>query len=621
MTIKELPMRDISNRIEELGGDISTVSFYENKETGIHLAKVNLQAQEIKKLVRKNHYNILFKSEFIKFVRPSGQNILQINVDETTPIVPPTIEPQDILNTPPIIALLDGLPMENHAAIKDKVIIDDPDSMSENYMAKQRVHGTGMASLICNGDLEKPSKALARRIYVRPIMEPHPLPRGNEVVPENIFFEDIIERSVKRIFEDLKLNVKVINLSVCHSSRWLYSSMTSGGRLLDWLSWKYKVLFCVSAGNCIELIPIKDERNPQNIVRQMKEDNRNKKILMPADSINAITVGALHQDKCIDFNIGQRIDLLVGYSNMPSPISSFGHGFSSSIKPEVLLPGGRQLYDKIDGFYKINPYSSAPGQKTAIGSSTGANEYVYSRGTSNATALATRNAGLIFEMLEDVGFGIPDTYQAVVLKTLLVHGARQGKIKEEFCKLLDENLIKKELSKYLGYGAPDISRVMNCTEKRVTLLGFNSISNDQKHEYSFPLPAVLSGSQKKRTLVVTLSWITPVNIFDSKYRIARLTLASPGENNLLNLKRKEIDSRQSIRGTIQHEILSSQSKIESFTNDKEIKIPVECIFSKETSSINQEIPYALAVTLETEDDIEIYEKVRSAVMIQETIRA
>ena len=618
---KESKERDIRNQIADLRGDNSKIYFYKNDDVGIHLAKVNLPAGEIRKLCEENNYNDLFKKEYIKFVRPAGQNITDIEIPEIE--IPTEPIEHESSSAPPVVALLDGLPVENHEALNNKIIVDDPDSWGETYMAKKRFHGTAMASLICNGDLENPEPSLERKIYVRPIMQLDNWGK-RENVPEDIFFEDMIEKSIVRMFEvgessPVASNVRVINLSVCHASKWFFSRVSSGGRLLDWLAWKYKILFCVSAGNFKEEISCDEVDLPKSTIESMVKNERNRRIMMPSDSINSLTVGSLHKDECEDFDSGTRVDILPCDGNMPSPISSFGHGYASSIKPEILLPGGRQLYERDGSVYKPRLSYRRPGQKVAIGSERGTNKYAYICGTSNANALATRGAGLIFEMLEREKFSIPIEHQATVLKTLLVHGARQGDMAKKFSQNVNKKFTKNKLSKYLGYGVPNIERVMKGTEKRVTIFGFSSIENEQRHEFSIPLPRSMRGSQKKRTLIITLSWLTPIDAFGSKYRSAVLKLVPKQySERLLKIKRKEFDINQASRGTVQHDILSGKAEIGHFSDEESIKIPIECTIEKPHE--DEKIPYALAVTLETEDTINIYEEIKTAIAISERVR-
>ena len=479
-----------------------------------------------------------------------------------------------------------------------------------------------MASLICNGDLERKERSLGNKIYVRPILRKHPEIKTEEV-PQDVFFEDIIEKAVRRMFEEtgsikpVAPSIRVINLSVCHKSRWLYKIITPGGRLLDWLSWKYKVLFCVSSGNFLEAINIpenelSEEGLAMRTIQGIVADHRKRKLLMPADSINSITVGALHTDHVQNFNMGQRVDILSSDTPLPSPISSVGHGFSGAIKPEILFPGGRQLYNRdMDNKYVVSEFKSRPGQLVATSSPPELNKYTYTCGTSNANALASRSAGLISEMLNKNKFYIPDENQAVVLKALLVHGARWGEHAKLFKKYYSQTLDKRETSRYLGFGIPDIEKVMTCTEKRVTAIGFDQIGRKAKHLFELPLPTLLKGSKKRRILVITLAWLTPVDPFSPRYRVAKLEFTPPNLKQPLFVKREDVDSWQAKKGTVQHEVLSSTKEISDFTDNDKIAVTVQCT----GDSLTNEVPYGLAVTLETEEDVNIYVEIKEKIQM------
>jgi hypothetical protein len=54
----------------------------------------------------------------------------------------------------PIAALLDGVPVENHVLLRNRLTIDDPDDFASRAPLNSREHGTSMASLILHGDLQ-----------------------------------------------------------------------------------------------------------------------------------------------------------------------------------------------------------------------------------------------------------------------------------------------------------------------------------------------------------------------------------------------------------------------------------------------------------------------------------
>src|SRR5690606_10199287 len=108
-------------------------------------------------------------------------------------------------------------------------------------------------------------------------------------------------------------------------------------------------------------------------------------------------------------------------------------------------------------------------------------------GTSVATALATHNAMRILEALEELPDdpahpAIDPAYHSVMLKALLVHSARWDEaIADALKPIINESgrlyweHERDEISRFLGFGCPDIQRVVDCAESRATLLGWNTI--------------------------------------------------------------------------------------------------------------------------------------------------
>ena len=186
--------------------------------------------------------------------------------------------------------------------------------------------------------------------------------------------------------------------------------------------------------------------------------------------------------------------------------------------------------------YQLDGGLAAPGQQVAWDSNqAGAlSQTVHTRGTSNATALATRSAARIYEVLDALRGehenSIPQELVSVLIKALLVHGAKQDddarKAITAALKTRDNSRQFKEvMARYLGYGAVQIERVLACTEQRGTVLGCGEIRENEIHEYRLPLPPGLSSSQAWRRMVVTLAWFSAVNPDHRNFREAKLELS------------------------------------------------------------------------------------------------
>lgn len=649
--------RNVATLLQAAGGK-TLGGFIDMPEIAFHAVKAELPAERIQQLLNdlesKSHDTDiqLFKFHGVMYFRPTGQSLAVTEDGEGVD----TEIAEGVVDLPPIAAILDGVPNVQHQALKGRLLLDDPDNLSAQYQPGDRKHGTAMASLVVHGEMAGgQADPLPRLVYVLPIMQPdpHSLNRS-EHVPDEVFFEDRIARAVRRMFEGEGAvpaqapTICIINLSIGDPSRPFIHTPSPWARLLDWLSWKYRVLFCVSAGNYPEAINIAlsgtdylalaDPEKVEHVLKCIQAQLSGRRILSPAEAINAITVGATHADSAGNYYQGQRTDLLPGAS-LFSPAARFGHGFRRSVKPEILFPGGRQLYRTpvLDSqtVYQPDGGLAAPGQQVAWDSNqAGAlSKTVHTRGTSNATALATRSAARIYEVLDalrgDHEDSIPQGLISVLIKALLVHGAKQD---DDACAAITAALktrdnsrqFKEVMSRYLGYGAVQIERVLACTEQRGTVLGCGEIRENEIHEYRLPLPPGLSSSQEWRRMVVTLAWFSPVNPGHRNFREAKLEMSPANNWGTLPLKlaRQDGDHNQVLRGTVQHEVLEGTDQIAAFQDGDSILLHIACK-KDATARLDDAIPYGLAVTLEVAEGIQIpiYEQLRTRLQPQVAVSA
>ncbi|MBV6519203.1 MAG: hypothetical protein DCC43_09165 [Candidatus Brocadia sp.] len=640
----ELWYRNDDAQRQEIQEKISNLIFNENgsiittctiKEIRFHAIKAELPPQNIEKVLN-SEYTKIFSCNDVMLFRPVGQCRVAVSPEGTE---------RDFesgnTNGEPIVAMLDGAPFTHHNLLKNRLIVDDPDGFESDYQVSFRKHGTAMASLVCHGELDAQEEPLQRPVYFRPIMKPDPNDFKNnppwENIPKEYFMEDLIERSVRRIFERdsnqgvVAPTIKVINFSIADSAKMFFNQLSSCAKLLDWLSYKYQVLFCVSAGNINTDINIQKNINElrtlsndallRHTTSKIHEDIRNRKIFSPADSINSITLGSIHSDKSTTNNIGNRFDILPN-QKLPSPISAHGLGYKNSIKPELYINGGRQLYNVVNNICSVSDSGLAPGQCVATTPATGGeiNRCVYIRGTSNSAALATRAAAQIYEMLNSLlsgnGISIDDNNIAVVLKTLIVHGASWGEgsnILESTLKTIENSRsFKKVIARYMGFGIPDIHRVLECTSQRATAIGYGKIKKDTRHDFRFPLPPCLSGRNEMRRLIITLAWFSPINPANRKYRKANLSFEPPTDS--IGVDRANADWQQVKNGTVQHEVLEG-SEVVSYQDGDFLKISVVC--REDAANLDEEVYYGIAVTLEVSEsvDLRIYEEIKDRISI------
>ncbi len=587
----------------------------------------------------------LLQCDEVRLVRPTGQAGAPVVADEPEQEEDARGGEQRKLGDP-IVALLDGLPLENHRRLAGRLVVDDPDEWAETYPVASRCHGTGMASLILHGDLGANEEPARRRLYVRPIMRPDGF--GREMAPEDSSWVDLIHRAVRRVVAGegslpaTAPSARVINLSIGDPYQPFIRSMSPLAKLLDWLSWKYEVLFVVSAGNHSTPItipgPPKDLK-PEAIIAAVAGAHRHRRILSPAEAVNALSVGATSTDSSGPWTPRASDEHeLVLPDGLPSPISGLGRGYRRGVKPDVLAPGGRVVFvatENANGDTAFKPTAPPPrlppGHRVAAPSATQGDlsGVRFSAGTSNAAALVSRAASTIADALEELG-DEPNAGQlarvptALWLRTLLAHGASWS---AEASKVVGNALgtdgkkrsFADEASALLSYGTIRPERGIACTEERATILAGGDIAADERYVHRIPLPPSLNAHTAWRRLTITLSWFTPINPTHRKYRRAALQFEPPGRRELL-VQRCNVDWRAVTRGTLQHEVLEGDGRAINIEPDGHLEIPVTCL--AEAGSLDERVPYAMAVTLEVAPGVnnKIYDEVRARIAPRVAVR-
>jgi len=436
-------------------------------------------------------------------------------------------------------------------------------------------------------------------------------------------------------------SVRIINLSVGNAYKIFGNQMSPWARLVDWLSEKYSVLFVISAGNITSDLEVgvrrdtfptltSEERRDETL-KALLANSSTRRIMSPAESINALTVGAMHADSSAPLIPASRFDLFA--DAMVSPVSRIGHGYGRSVKPDILMPGGRLLHsvDLISPpattVLGIVTTAAAPGHLVARPPGTGGSlaETEHCRGTSNATALASRAGAKAYEVIENLreqGGDLPSEFDAVLLKAMLVHGASWGDLSDSLLKQapsfdhiehpsVRETKKRDLVSRWLGYGPVDENRVLSCADNRATLLGIGSVGKDQAVEFSAPMPPGLTGVVAWRRMTVTLAWISPTSPAHRKYRKAKLWIDPPKN---FETARKNSNNYYTVqRGTVQHEVWEGEQKALAFVDGDVFVCKVNCM--EDAAGLTGDVKFALCVSLEVAVDsgISIYQEIKERI--------
>ncbi|MDW8444642.1 MAG: hypothetical protein RML45_10360 [Acetobacteraceae bacterium] len=179
---------------------------------------------------------------------------------EAADAVPPAETPRG-----PMAALFDGMPMQNHARLQGRLVIDDPDGVEARSLVQARRHGTAMASLILHGDLARPDGGgtLDTSLHVRPVLIPMgPNGRACERTDPDRLVVDTIWRAVGRMKRGegstppVAPDVVFVNLSLGDESRPFAGLISPLARAIDHLAWTHRLLFLISAGNIADTFPL-----------------------------------------------------------------------------------------------------------------------------------------------------------------------------------------------------------------------------------------------------------------------------------------------------------------------------------------------------------------------------
>lgn len=631
---RENALRAISHEVEALGGSIQQECIIDS--IAYHALLAVLPRNSIQKLVASYDDIELAQVDDIMFFRPTCQSAFPAEI--ATEVIPQQKVYPDPVD-PPLIGILDGMPLQNHFLLQNRIVIDDPDDYAAYYESRHRVHGTAMSSLVIYGDLNRQKDPINSQVYLRPILKPKEVSpeQFEEIVPDDKLFVDVIHRAIIRIAEGEGANppvaptVKVINLSVGDPVRQLGTIMSPAARLLDYLSFKYNLLFIISAGNhpealnslTVDFSDIKNAtytRRNKYIFESIKSSQRHMKVLAPAESINSLTVGALYNDFCNTPENERHIYAVE--RGMPSPISSFGKGYRSMITPDLFYYGGRKFIRKnLNNEINWLQTNREPGCKVAAPYAAGGSSgQAFTFGTSAAAAQIAHESAKCYDTLSQVfktetGENVPDNAKGMLLKAMLTHGATWERVCDKVASATGDTV--KQLSKWIGNGIPNTDRVQECTKNRITLIGMGSLAKDEGHLFKLPLPMDFSASLIKRKLTVTLAYFSPISPDRQQYRVSQLWFDIIDEKKLVP-DRQNTEWQAVRKGTLQHEIFTGEKPV--VWNEDALIIRINC--REEIGKLKVKTPYCIFVTFEVAEGMNIdlysgvYNRIKQPVRIQ-----
>lgn len=626
---------DLSNAIVAAGG--SVITRCRIADIGYHAILTELPVSSVRSIIEMSQASIAGLDP-VMHIRPQSMATV-IEVGEAEDTVP---EEPLVVDRSPILALLDGVPVSQHPLLAGALVVEDQFGLEPFALVADRHHGTAMASLIMYGDRNKAEQRLGRRIYLVPVLG------ANDRFPDDRLIIDMIYQAVLAMREGDEPSapdILIVNLSLGNTRKPFQGQMSAWARLIDRLSYRFGILFVVSAGNHTAPFEVPgftnfsqfesstDAQRAHGAMSALGQLIADRRLLSPSESVNGVTVGAANVDAVSPFDRRLACVNIDPFPNLitSNPSSALGPGFSNSVKPDILMPGAKEYVSFVASgtILSIRPSGAARahGIKVAAPPRNGVESVEhFTNGTSAAAALASRTCHQIHDALEtaygDAFRSLTHAQRATLLKALLVHTASWPQAASELIKQVlgppgnRQHVRQKDnIRRFLGYGLADPDAAVACTEDRATFWASGTLPLDQAVTVQVPIPICINGQAKLHALHATLAWFTPVLPGRQSYRAVRLTLTESDELSSLRVEaaKAQPDQNQGRRGTVFSRRwegagapMIGANQVVTLTVQRE---------PDQGPAIDEPIPFALAVTLAMPGVMQIYEEVQARIAI------
>lgn len=629
-SLQEKAVRDA---LEQKGG--KTIARCRLPEIAYHALLVDLPVPEVRAIVKQRHDGIAGLDP-VMHIRPQSF-ATGIDIGEASE---GSRAPEARLRDEPILALIDGVPVSEHPLLQGRLSVVDEFELEKRSLVEARKHGTAMASLILYGDRNKLDEpVLSRRIHVVPVMEAGD---GGETFPRDRLAVDVIYNAVRTIRERGDApEVIIVNLSLGNARLRFHGIPSPWARLLDQLAWRYGLLFVVSAGNIKDKLIIPGYRSQGDLTNATAEERSkaviaavdavkaDRRLLAPAESLNALTVGAANISRTPDRDRSQRAYVVDPHADIviANPSSALGPGIGNAVKPDVLFPGGKEYLLPVGSGdqLRVEPVSGQrhSGLKVASPPTDGTeNMEGYTSGTSAAAALASRLCHRIHDALEEwykeEFLDLSHNERAVLLKALAAHTARWPE--ETADRILSvvgpENnrqhqRQRENVLRYLGYGIVDMDVAVACAVDRATFWAAGRIAKDSTVDVRVPIPVCVGLEARILHFSATLAWLTPTRPGRQSYKAIKLDLERSKSVLRIDKVGPQPNIDQSKRGTLIVRRWHSERR-QTVRQDDWETISITRL-SDQGEPVDEDIPFGLAVTLAVPGALTLYEEARSMI--------
>lgn len=566
----------------------------------------------------------------------------------TSHILSYPLEEFEIVDKPPdsaaAVAILDSGILSKHPLLEksvgDEISVPllDSNKITEDKLQDDVGHGTKVAGITIYGDIKKciDEKAFQPDIWILSAKIMFKNEDGEAEYNPRELLEHQLENAV-RYFAKNYTNFKIVNLSLGDPDKRMFGSKRQFllATLIDELANDLNIIFVISAGN---LIPNSVEEYRYYLDKYpdcLIEEKDSVKIMNPASSAYAITVGSITQEFGPS-NINQgKIFNSPAQTNYPSPFTCVGPGYKEMIKPELVEEGGNIISDS-KGLEDIGGKLVVLNHKWIEDGKL----FTLDSGTSFSAPKVAHYIAKLFNHFPNYS---PNLIKALILASADIPSHRPHPLDEINFNHANEKLMN--LLKIYGFGKPNLDRAISSDSNRVLLLAEDKIKLDYIGLYYFYIPKQFVETKGEREISVVLTYNPPiagnrsVNYFGISmeyhlFKNSEIQEVKKGYNRISQnkseieehipeeLKLKEIDLHPT--GNIRKRGIHQKGvKIYSTKPDIDANKPlVLVVISKNNWLKDKEYiqDYAVVVTLKHKAKIDLYNLVRQQIQQRARIR-
>ena len=456
------------------------------------------------KLTKEIFDEIIELNEIARIDRPS---LPQFNPTE---FMRPDIS-DIVLNSPPDdargILVIDSGVISNHPMLEKCIGAEENFQSGEREIQDTVGHGTAVAGCVAYGDIEASliDKEFSPSNWIFSAKIMYGERDWNGDVTHAIYDP---EKLVEHQFQDVVISflsnstyrIKVINISLGNVQEvWQkhYTRQLPFATLVDELALQFPhVTFIISTGNQSPL-------NYFNSITELKDnypayltDNEDFKIINPATSALALTVGSIAQELQIETERygAETIKLPIAEQHQPSPFTRVGKGINGMVKPELVEYGGNLILSEEHGRLIEDKGGKIPLLNNKID-----NIIKFDYGTSFSAPKVAHLAGKIANQFPQASSNF--------IKNMLLVGTDYPFVPNK--KFYNVNTKDKAIKKHLaisGYGLSNFDKAIQSFDNRTVLWDEGTIGLNQIKVYSLQLPDIFFQEEGKKKITVVLTF-------------------------------------------------------------------------------------------------------------------